>query len=533
MPSNAYDVLVVGAGHNGLTCACYLADAGLKVHVLERRGVVGGAAVTEEFFPGFRNSTASYTVSLLQTRVIRDLKLVERGLRIVERPFSNFVPLEDGRFLKFGGDLTAAQEELARFSPRDASRLPEYYARLDRLAEQLKSWILRAPPNVAGPLVLEGWRDFVAAGRLLWQFGQLAAQGRRDLIDVFTKSAGAWLDATFESEPVKAVLGWDSVVGNYASPYAAGSAYVLLHHCFGEINGKAGRWGHAVGGMGRITELMAAEARVRGVTIELNAPVARVLVERGRAVGVMLEDGRELRARAVAANVNPKLLYQRLVDASLLPPEFNQAIAGYRCGSGTLRINVALSELPDFACLPNVSGAAQPHHASGIIFGPSLGYMDRAWHDAEAHGFSAAPVVEMLVPSAVDDSLAPAGAHVASLFCQQFKPEADWDRLKGDAVDAVFDVVERFCPNFRRALLGYRAWSPRDLEQEFGLVGGDIFHGQLSLDQLFSMRPLLGFARYRGPLPGLYHCGSGAHPGGGVTGAPGHNAAREMVRDLV
>jgi len=532
MAAKRCDVVIIGAGHNGLTCACYLADAGLKVHVVERRGVVGGAAVTEEFFPGFRNSTASYTVSLLNPRVIRDLRLVDRGLRIIERPFSNFVPLPDGRYLKFGGDLARAQEALARFSQRDAEQLPGYYARLDRLAEQLKSWVLRAPPNISGPLVLEGWRDFVGAARLLWQFGQLPSAGRRDLVDAFTKSAGAWLDATFESEPLKAVLGWDSVVGNYASPYAAGSAYVLLHHCFGEVNGKAGRWGHAVGGMGKITELMAAEARVRGVTIDLNAPVSRVLVERGSAVGVVLEDGRELHARAVASNVNPKLLYQRLIDPSVLAPEFNESIANYRCGSGTLRINVALSELPDFSCLPNVAGEVAPHHASGIVFGPSLQYMDRAWHSAEANGFADAPIVEMLIPSTIDDSLAPKGAHVASLFCQQFKPDADWSMLKDQAVNAVFDVVQQYCPNFRRSLLGFRALSPRDLEAEFGLVGGDIFHGQLSIDQLFSMRPLLGYARYRGPLPGLYHCGSGAHPGGGVTGAPGYNAAVEMVRDL-
>jgi phytoene dehydrogenase-like protein len=533
MPAKPSDVVIIGAGHNGLTCACYLAAAGLKVHVVERRGVVGGAAVTEEFFPGFRNSTASYTVSLLNPRVIRDLRLVERGLRIVERPFSNFVPLDDGGYLTFGGDAAATQAAIAQRSPRDAARLPVYYARLDRLAEQLKDWVLRAPPNIAGPLLLEGWRDFAGAARLLWQFGQLPSQGRRDLVDVFTKSAGAWLDGTFDCEPLKAVLGWDAVVGNYASPYAAGSAYVLLHHCFGEVNGKPGRWGHAVGGMGRITELMAAEARTRGVTIDVDAPVERVLVERGQAVGVLLADGRELRARGVASNVNPKLLYQRLVDPGLLTPEFSEAIAGYRCGSGTLRINVALSELPDFTCLPNAGAAAQPHHASGIILGPSLGYMDRAWHDAEANGFAAAPIVEMLVPSTVDDSLAPAGAHVASLFCQQFRPDADWSTLKDAAVDAIFSMVERYCPSFRRALLGYRALSPRDLEDEFGLVGGDIFHGQLSLDQLFSMRPLLGYARYRGPIAGLYHCGSGAHPGGGVTGAPGYNAAVEMIRDLV
>ncbi len=527
---DSLDAIIIGAGHNGLTCACYLAAAGLRVRVLERRAVIGGAAVTEEFHPGFRNSTASYTVSLLNPQVIRDLKLADHGLTIVERPFANFVPLPDGRYLKFGGTPGETRSEVAKFSARDAEHLPAYYARLERLAEQLKQWVLHAPPNFAGPLILEGWRDFVSAGRLLMQFGRLPNDGRRDLIDIFTKSAGHWLDLEFESDPLKAALGWDSVVGNYASPYSAGSAYVLLHHAFGEVNGKPGKWGHAIGGMGRVTETMALEARARGVRIDIEAPVKQVLVERGRAVGVALDDGTELRARAVVSNVNPKLLYQRLIERSVLPDEFAHAIAAYRCGSGTLRINVALSEPPDFSCLPGTN--AQPHHASGIIFGPSLAYMDVAWRDAEANGFSQAPIVEMLIPSVVDTSLAPPGAHVASLFCQQFKPDADWDSLKPRAVEAAFNVVDSYCPNFRRALLGYRALSPLDLEREFGLIGGDIFHGQLSLDQLFSMRPLLGYARYRGPLRGLYHCGSGAHPGGGVTGAPGFNAAREIIRDL-
>jgi phytoene dehydrogenase-like protein len=526
----SHDVLIIGGGHNGLVCACYLAAAGIKVRVLERRQVVGGAAVTEEFHPGFRNSTASYTVSLLNPNVIRDLRLVERGLRIVERPFSNFVPLPDGRSLAFGGEPAATHAEVAKFSARDASALPAYYARLDRLAAQLKQWVLKAPPNLGGPFVVQGWRDLVAAARLLLQFGRLPQQGQRDLIDIFTKSAGDWLDATFESEPLKAVLGWDSVVGNYASPYAAGSAYVLLHHCFGEVNGKAGRWGHAIGGMGRITELMADEARARGVRINLGVAVQKVIVESGRATGVVLADGSESRASAVVANVTPRLLYQKLVERKHLPDDFAQAIDRYQCGSGSFRINVALSELPDFRARPGTE--PQPHHASGIVFAPSLAYMDRAWRDAVEHGFSPQPIVELLIPSVVDDSLAPGGAHVASLFCQQFRPDADWDALKDQAVQAIFDVVDSYCPNFRRALLGYRALSPLDLEREFGLTGGDIFHGKLSLDQLFSLRPVLGYARYRGPIAGLYHCGSGAHPGGGVTGAPGHNAAREIVRDF-
>lgn len=526
----AVDVVVIGAGHNGLTCACYLAAAGLRVRVVERRAIVGGSVVTEEFLPGFRNSSASYTVSLLHPTVIRDLRLADHGLRIVERTFSNFVPLPDGRSLRFGGDVAATQAEVARFSARDAERLPAYYTRLDRLADQLKQWVLRAPPNLGGPFVIEGWRDVVAGARLLLQMGKLPREGQRDLIDVFTKSAGDWLDHWFESEPLKAVLGWDSVVGNYASPYAAGSAYVLLHHCFGEVNGKPGKWGHAIGGMGSITAAMAAEARARGVEISTDAPVERIVVERGAAVGVELASGEVLLARAVAAGVDPKRLYQRLLDPAALPDEFNAAIDRYKCGSGSFRINVALRELPDFRAVPGTQ--VQPHHASGVVFAPSLAYMDAAWHSAVAQGYSAQPIVEMLIPSVVDDSLAPSGSHVASLFCQQFAPDADWAALKEPAVQAIFDVVQSHCPNFRASLLGWRAWSPADLENEFGLTGGDIFHGQLSLDQLFALRPLMGYAKYRGPLKGLYHCGSGAHPGGGVTGAPGHNAAREIVRDL-
>ncbi len=524
------DVLLIGAGHNGLACACYLAATGLKVRVVERRSVVGGAAVTEEFFPGFRNSSASYTVSLLSPQVIRDLKLAERGLRIVERPFANFLPLPDGRSLKFGGSAAESASAIAQFSARDAEALPAYYARFDRAAALAKDWLLRAPPNLGGPLLVRDWRDALAAARLLAQLGRLPRAGQRDLVDILTKSAGHWLDAAFESEPLKSVLGWDAIVGNYASPYAPGSAYLLMHYALGEVKGKPGRWGHAIGGMGRITELMADEARARGVQIDLDAPVERVLVERGRAAGVMIAGGREIRARAVAANVNPKLLYQRLIDRTELPDDFAAAIDRYRCGSGSFRINVALSELPDFACLPGTQ--AQPHHASGIVFAPSLDCMDRAWREAQAQDFARAPIVEMLLPSVVDDTLAPRGAHVASLFAQQFRPNADWDRLKDAAVQAIFDVVQSYCPNFRRALLGYRAWSPLDLEREFGLVGGDILHGQMSLDQIFSLRPLLGCARYRGPIAGLYHCGAGAHPGGGVSGAPGYNAAREIIRDL-
>jgi phytoene dehydrogenase-like protein len=511
-----YDAVVVGAGHNGLTCACYLAKAGLKVKVLERRGVVGGAAVTEEFHPGFRNSVAAYTVSLLQAKVIRDLGLAKHGLRIVERPLSNFLPLESG-YLKVGGGAEATQREFARFSPRDAKALPRYWDKLERVADVLRAMALQTPPNVGG-----GLRD---VSRLLFsalKMKQLDMEARRDLLGLFTRSAADWLGDWFESAPVKAVFGFDAVVGAYASPYHPGTAYVLLHHCFGEVNGKRGIWGHAIGGMGAITQALAAEARRLGVEIECNASVSKI------ETGKVFTNGKETAARAIVANVNPKVLFLQLVDPAQLERDFRERIARYKCGSGTFRMNVALSALPRFSVLPEEG----PHHGSGIIMAPSLDYMDRAYLDARAEGIARRPIVEMVIPSTLDGSLAPKGAHVASLFCQHFDPAADWNSRKSEAVEHIFDVVESHAPGFKASVLGHSALSPADLEREFGLTGGDIFHGQLSLDQLWSARPVLGHADYRTPLEGLYLCGSGAHPGGGVTGAPGHNCAREVLRDF-
>lgn len=523
----SYDVAVIGGGHNGLVCACYLAEAGLRVVVLERRAVVGGAAVTEEFHPGFRNSVASYTVSLLHPRIIAELNLPEHGLEIVLRPYSNFLPLPDGNWLRTGASLEETQAQFSRFSRRDAERLPAYYDMLEQGASLLREMLLQTPPNAGG-----GLRDVLAALKLGNRFRRLDQEIHRNLLDLFTKGAGEILDDWFEAEPVKAVFGFDAIVGNYASPYSPGSAYVLLHHVFGEANGQAGQWGHALGGMGAITQAMRAEAEARGVAIRTDAPVAAVVERGGRVCGVRLESGERVEARAVAANVNPKLLFSKLVAPESQPEDFRHRIRRYRNGSGSFRLNVAMSELPRFTAAP----ADDPDGGvgSGIIMAPSLSYMEQAYFDARQFGFARNPVVEMLIPSTVDDSLAPPGAHVASLFCQQFapEPEAGWAALKEQAVEAIFDTVSTFAPNFRQALLGFKALSPLDLEQEFGLVGGDIFHGAMGLDQLFSARPVLGHGDYRTPLEGLYLCGSGTHPGGGVTGAPGHNAAREMIRDL-
>ncbi|MGH8297702.1 MAG: phytoene desaturase family protein [Steroidobacteraceae bacterium] len=532
MSTDARDVLVIGGGHNGLVCAAYLAGAGLKVTVLERRGVVGGAAVTEEFHPGFRNSVAAYTVSLLNPKVIRDLELAAHGLRIVERKLANFLPTEDGRYLATGAGRT--HSEVAKFSTVDAERLARYGERLEAIADVLRSLVLETPPNVVEGSWSAALPELLRAGRLGTRLGRLDMSLRRELLKLFAASAGDYLDEWFESDPIKALYGFDGIVGHYASPFSPGTAYVLLHHCFGEVNGKKGAWGHAIGGMGAITQSMARSAAARGADIRVGHGVREVLIERGRAVGVLTEAGETLRASAVVSNLNPKLLYLKLIDPAALPQEFRERIAQWRCGSGTFRMNVALAELPDFTCLPGRAPA--DHHTAGIILAPTLAYMERAYFDARAHGWSRQPIVEMVIPSTLDDSLAPPGRHVASLFCQHVAPQLpngeSWDAHRESVADLMIDTVNRFAPNFKASVLGRQIMSPLDLERTFGLVGGDIFHGKLQLDQMLSARPMLGYGNYRGPLPGLYMCGSGTHPGGGVTGAPGHNAAREILADF-
>ena len=530
--SKPRDVVIVGGGHNGLVCAAYLAATGLKVTVLERRGVVGGAAVTEEFHPGFRNSVAAYTVSLLNPKVIKDLDLPRHGLRVVERKLANFLPLDKTQYLKIGAGKT--EQEVAKFSTRDAGRLAAYGERLDVIADVLRDLVLETPPNVTAGSWLTALPELLRSARLGKRIAKLDMPMRRELLDLFVKSAGDYLDAWFESAPIKAAYGFDGIVGNYASPYAAGSGYVLLHHVFGEVNGKKGAWGHAIGGMGAISQAMAKAAAERGVEIRTASPVREVLVESGRVAGVVTEKGETIRARSVVSNLNPKLLYGSLIDPAALPQDFRERIAHWRCGSGTFRMNVALSELPDFTVLPGRAPAE--HHTSGIIMAPSLAYMEQAYLDAKAGGWSKQPIVEMLIPSTLDDSLAPPGQHVASLFCQHVAPElpngASWDDHREQVADVMIDLVNSHAPNFKASVLGRQIMSPLDLERTFGLIGGDIFHGALSLDQMFSARPMLGHGDYRGPLKGLYMCGSGTHPGGGVTGAPGHNAAREIIADF-
>ena len=524
------DAVIIGGGHNGLVCAFYLAKAGLKVTVLERRAVVGGAAVTEEFHPGFRNSVAAYTVSLLNPKVIADMDLAGHGLRVVERKVANFLPVNDHQYLLTGEGRTHA--EVAKFSLRDAERLDAYGDRLDAIADVLRGLVLETPPNVTSGGLAAALPELLKSAGLSRRLARLGMTARRDLLALFAQSAGDYLDGWFESDPIKAVFGFDGVVGNYASPYTPGSAYVLLHHVFGEVNGKKGAWGHAIGGMGAITQAMAKACAALGVEIRTDTAVREVVVEKGRAVGVVTLDGEVLRARRVVSNIHPKLLFQTLVDPALLPADFNERIERHRNGSGTFRMNVALSELPRFTCLPT----AGDHMTAGIIMAPSLAYMERAYADARADGWSKAPIVEMLIPSTLDDSLARAGQHVVSLFCQHVAPTLSdgrsWDDCKETVADLMIDTVDAFAPGFKASVLGRMALSPLDLERTFGLVGGDIFHGKLELDQLFSARPVMGHGDHRAPIAGLYMCGAGTHPGGGVTGAPGHNAAREILRDV-
>ena len=518
-----FDALIIGAGHNGLTCAYYLAAKGLKVAVLEAADTVGGAAVTDEFLPGFRNSAASYTVSLLNPKVIRDMDLERHGLKVVLRKRDNFLP-GDGEYL-LAGRNGLTRKEIVRLHKADGAGYDRYISDLEKVVPILQKWILRAPPEVGAgahglPSLLTLGKDMLG----------LSTADIRIVHDFVTRSAGEILDRYFEGDLAKALFGFDGVVGNFASPYAPGSAYVLLHHLFGEAAGVPGAWGHAIGGMGSITQAMARAAREKGADILLGMPVEEIIVDKGRAAGVVA-GGKAWRANTVIAGVNPKLLFDRLVPQGAVDADVHSRMHSWKGESATFRMNVALSELPKFTVLPKKGD----HLTAGIIMAPSLGYMHRAWLDAENTGWSKQPVVEMLIPSTLDSTLTPKGKHVASLFCQHFRFDLgdgrSWDKEREKAADTIIATVDAHAPGFAKSIIGRQIHSPLDLERRFGLIGGDIFHGKMSLDQLFSARPMIGAADYRMPLPGLYLCGSGAHPGGGVTGAPGHNAAQAVLAD--
>ncbi len=529
MAKDDTDVAIVGGGHNGLACAAYLARSGLRVVVLEKNDVVGGAAVTEEFHPGFRNSVASYTVSLLNPKVIADLDLARHGLKVIERPIGNYWPEEGGPGLVMPYDFAGRQAAIAAYSEKDAEALGRYDAAIDQAADVLRDLVLRTPPNAGG-----GYGEIIRNLGLGARLARLDAETQRTIVDLFTKSAADFLDGYFESDFVKGTFAFDGIVGSFASPHTPGTAYVLLHHCFGEVNGQKGRWGHAVGGMGAISYAIAAAAQEAGAEIRTGVRVAGIDAADGVARGVRLDGGERIAARAVAIGLAPKLLFRDLIAPDAVPLDLRRRFLRLRSGSGTFRMNVALSELPSFAGRPG----AGDHLGAGIIIGPGLDYLERAYLDARGEGWSRAPVIEMLIPSTIDGSLAPHGQHVASLFVQHVAPHLPGERSWSDVAekerfaDLVVETVNAYAPNFRDSVIARHVLSPLDLEERFGLIDGDIFHGQLGLDQMFSTRPVLGHANYRLPLGGLYLAGSGAHPGGGVTGVAGHNAAREIARDL-
>ncbi len=524
MPAN-YDVVIVGAGHNGLVTAAYLAKAGKRVLVLERRPVVGGACVTEETFPGFKVSTAAYVNSLFRPEIIRDLRLADHGFALVERNPSSFTPFPDGRYLMLGPERAMNLREIAKFSARDAENYPKYEAMLERVADVIEPTLLTRPPDLLRP----GLRDLWALLKLGRAF-QKMGPGMGEAVEVLTGPARTILDRWFESEQVKATLATDAVIGAMAAPSMPGTAYVLFHHVMGETNGKRGVWAYVKGGMGGLTQALAAAARRHGAEIRTGVDVARIDVRAGAVTGVTLADGEEIHAKVVASNADANVTFNRLIDSRLLPPAFAEAVGRIDYSSASLKINVALSELPDFTACP---GGPGPQHRGTIHVCPDTDYLERAYDDAKYGRPSERPILECTIPSVVDPTVAPPGKHLMSMFIQyapyKLRGEKTWDDLKEVFADRCFDLLNEYAPNFKRSVIARQVLSPLDLERTFALTGGNIFQGSMSLNQLFFLRPVAGSAGYRTPLRGLYLCGSAAHPGGGVIGAAGYNAARVIL----
>jgi phytoene dehydrogenase-like protein len=526
MREAGYDAIVVGAGHNGLVTACYLARAGLRVLVLERRYLVGGACVTEEVFPGFQVSTAAYVNSLFRAEIVRDLRLPEYGFEVLARQPSSFTPLPDGRSLLLGSDAELNRGEISKFSALDAERYPHYEAMLDRVAAFVEPTITATPPDVLRPGVRDLW-SLLTLGRSFSRLGAAAS----DAVEILTGAARDVLDRWFESDELKATLATDAIIGAMASPSMPGTGYVLLHHVMGETGGKRGVWGYVRGGMGGLTQALAGAARDLGVDIRCDAEVSRILVRAGRVTGVALASGDEHRAPIVASNADARVTFRRLLDAGALPAEFVAAVDRISYESASLKINVALAELPSFLACPGVEPG--PQHRGTIHICPDLDYIERAYDDAKYGRPSERPVLECTIPSVVDPTVAPPGRHLMSIFVQ-YAPyalgESSWDDIGDRFADRCFDLLDEYAPNFRRAVLARQVLTPLDLERTFNLTGGNIFQGAMTPGQLFSFRPVPGYAGYRTPVKGLYLCGAAAHPGGGVMGAPGWNAAREILR---
>lgn len=527
--TQVYDAIIIGGGHNGLVTAAYLARAGLQVQVLERRAVIGGACVTEELWPGFKVSSLSYLCSLLQPRIIHELELDKFGYHIYPKDPSFFTAFPDGRHIFFFQDQQKTLEQIAEFSRRDAAYFPHYEAELEQLAEWVEALLLETPPNLVG----RTFDDLLKLGKVGWKTLRLGEAGLKRLIKIQTQSVRDFLDERFESDEIKTTLATDGVIGTNGGPSTPGTAYILLHHVMGGAAGLRGLWGFIRGGMGAISHAIAGAAKARGALIRTEAEVSDIIVRDGRAVGVALADGEEIRARIVISNADPKRTFLSLVAKGDLPAEFRREVESIRCTGAAVKINLALDGLPNFTAFPT-DGLGLPHKTTMHVC-PSMDYIDRAWEDAAQGRPALHPMLECTIPTAYDDSIAPPGKHIMCIFAQ-FAPYrlkgAQWnDELKNQFADRCLAALADYAPNIRDIVLHRQVISPHDLETEYGLTGGNIFHGDMTLDQLFFMRPLAGWAKYRTPIRSLYLCGSGTHPGGGVMGAPGYNAAREILKD--
>ena len=534
-----YDCIVIGGGHNGLITAAYLAKQGHRVCVLERRHVLGGCATTEELWPGYRVSTAAYVISLLLPEIIRDLQLKQNGLRILPRNPSSFTPLLDGRSLLMGPDKKATCAEIAKFSQRDAEQYPKYEALLEKVAAVLEPTLSRPAPN---PLPLpKSWRRQGVGKRVrdmsqLWDIYQAMGDLGETLpeaVELLSGAARPILERWFEAEVLRATLATDAIIGAFESISAASTGYVLLHHVMGEAGGARGVWGYVEGGMGGLADALERVLNQLGVDIYREAAVQRILVDKGKVRGVVLSDARVFEAPVVASGVDAHLTFERFLAPDELPESFRDAISRISYASASAKINLALSEPPNFTARP--SDKVAPHHHGTMHISPTLDYIERAYADARAGRPSAEPVLEMTMASSVDPSVAPEGKHVMSIFVQ-YAPyelaEGGWDDIKESFADRCIELLGRYAPNLPGAIEHRQVLSPLDLERTFGLTGGNIMQGAMSLHQLFAFRPVPGWADHRTPISGLYLCGAASHPGGGVMGACGRNAATEILRDI-
>ena len=524
MPAH-YDVIVIGGGHNGLVNAAYLARAGKKVLVLERRHVLGGAAVTEEIIPGFQFSECSYVVSLLRPEIIRELDLPRHGFEVLPLD-GTFTPMPNADYLWRMNDHARTRREIARHSRLDAEAYDEFGQEMVKLCRFVKPILSMVPPD---PTRLDprDWRKLLFLGR---RFQALSSEEKYNLIQLMTMSAADFLDQWFETDVLKATMSASGIIGTLLGIRSPGTAYVLLHHYMGEIDGAFRAWGIPRGGTGAISNAIAEAAREAGAEIRTSAPVAKILVQQGRAVGVVLENGDEFRAGIISSGVDAHRTFLKLLDSGHLDDEFLDEVRRFKFRGSSGKVNLALDALPDFTCLPG-PGA---HLRGAISISPSVDYMERAYDDAKYGRFSRRPYVDIVLPSLTDPSVAPPGKHVMSCFVQ-YAPyklsDGNWDEQREAFGDTVMDTLAEYAPNIKSIILGRQVLTPLDLEREFGLTEGNIFQGELSLEQLFFLRPVPAWSRYRTPIRGLYLCGSSAHPGGGIMGAPGRLAALEILKD--